>query len=73
MPFHDEITDFFGRYVDAFAREDADTLSELWDEVGLFPTPTGGRYIERTQIYAKRRQVCLGVRKHPFVAHLRWR
>ena len=32
-----------------------------------------GRYIERTQIYAKRRQVCLGVRKHPFVAHLRWR
>ena len=43
MPFHDEITDFFGGYVNAFAREDGDTLSELWDEVGLFPTPRGGR------------------------------
>ena len=32
-----------------------------------------GRYIERTQIYAKRRQVCLGVRNHPFVVHPGWR
>jgi hypothetical protein len=48
MPLHDELTDFFGRYVDAFAREDADTLSELWDEVGLFPTPTGNFAMPRS-------------------------
>jgi len=48
MPFHDEITDFFGRYVDAFAREDADILSELWDEVGLFPTPSGNFAMPRS-------------------------
>lgn len=39
MAFHNEITDFFGRYVDAFSRENAEALSELWDEVALFPTP----------------------------------
>lgn len=48
MPFHDEITDFFGCYVDAFAREDADKLSELWDEVGLFPSPTGNFAMQRS-------------------------
>ncbi|MGF7151536.1 hypothetical protein FHS96_005202 [Sphingomonas zeicaulis] len=41
MPFHDEIADFFRSYVDAFTREDADTLSALWDAVGLFPTLDG--------------------------------
>jgi hypothetical protein len=48
MPFNDEITAFFGRYVDAFGREDADMLSELWDEVGLFPTPTGNFAMPRS-------------------------
>jgi hypothetical protein len=48
MPFNDEITSFFGRYVDAFALEDADMLSELWDEVGLFPTPTGNFAMPRS-------------------------
>ncbi len=32
-----------------------------------------GRYIERTQIYVKRRQARSGDANHPFVAHLRWR
>lgn len=48
MSFHDDVTDFFGRYVDAFAREDADTLSQLWDDVGLFPTPTGNFAMSRS-------------------------
>ena len=41
MDFHEEIAGFFATYVDAFARNDADALSGLWDEVGLFPSPTG--------------------------------
>ncbi|NDV86345.1 hypothetical protein GTW51_06485 [Aurantimonas aggregata] len=41
MTFHDEITAFFAGYVDAFARRDASALSELWEPVGLFPSPTG--------------------------------
>lgn len=48
MLFHDAITEFFGRYVDAFAHEDADILSALWDEVGLFPTPTGNFAMPRS-------------------------
>jgi GH43 family beta-xylosidase len=48
MTFRDEITDFFSHYVDAFTRENADALSELWDEVGLFPTPTGNFAMERS-------------------------
>lgn len=43
----EEITEFFASYVDAFARNDADTLSELWDEVGLFPSPTGNFAMQR--------------------------
>lgn len=42
-----EIAAFFDGYVDAFDREDADALSELWDEVGLFPSPTGNFAMER--------------------------
>ncbi|MBY5933129.1 hypothetical protein KUV51_08995 [Tateyamaria omphalii] len=42
-----EIAAFFGDYVGAFDREDADALSELWDEVGLFPSPTGNFAMER--------------------------
>lgn len=41
MTFQDEIADFFTRYVDAFARRDADALSQLWEPVGLFPSPSG--------------------------------
>lgn len=48
MSFQNEITNFFCRYVDAFAREDADALSELWDGVGLFPTPTGNFAMDRS-------------------------
>ncbi len=44
---NEEITAFFASYIDAFARNDADTLSELWDSVGLFPSPTGNFAMER--------------------------
>lgn len=47
MAFHDDIAGFFVEYVDAFARNDADALSGLWDEVGLFPSPTGNFAMER--------------------------
>ena len=41
MTFHDEIAAFFADYVDAFERSDAEALSELWEPVGLFPSPGG--------------------------------
>lgn len=41
MTIQDEIATFFVRYVDAFERQDADALSQLWDPVALFPSPTG--------------------------------
>lgn len=47
MTLQDEIEAFFVSYVDAFARNDADALSELWDSVGLFPSPTGNFAMER--------------------------
>lgn len=47
MTFNDEIAAFFVEYIDAFARDDADALSELWDTVGLFPSPTGNFAMER--------------------------
>ena len=47
MTIEDEIAAFFVSYVDAFARNDADALSELWDSVGLFPSPTGNFAMER--------------------------
>ena len=47
MTFHEEIAAFFAEYVDAFAREDAGAFSELWDTVGLFPSPTGNFAMER--------------------------
>lgn len=47
MAFHDEIAGFFVEYIDAFARNDAVALSELWDGVGLFPSPTGNFAMER--------------------------
>jgi hypothetical protein len=47
MTVHAEINMFFQEYVDAFAREDAGAVSELWDPVGLFPSPTGNFALER--------------------------
>jgi len=47
MTEHEEIAAFFVEYVDAFARDDADALSQLWDDVGLFPSPTGNFMMER--------------------------
>lgn len=47
MTVQDEIAAFFASYVDAFARNDAEALSELWDAVGLFPSPTGNFAMER--------------------------
>lgn len=47
MAFYEEIASFFVGYVDAFARNDADALSDLWDAVGLFPSPTGNFAMER--------------------------
>ena len=41
MSTQDEIKAFFVNYINAFARNDADALSELWDTIGLFPSPTG--------------------------------
>ncbi|MEM7641405.1 MAG: hypothetical protein AAF366_02635 [Pseudomonadota bacterium] len=43
----EEIEVFFASYVRAFADEDADALSELWDPVGLFPSPIGNFSMER--------------------------
>ena len=43
----DEIRTFFASYVEAFARRDAASVSELWDEVGLFPSPTGNFSMDR--------------------------
>ncbi|KQS54100.1 hypothetical protein ASG17_14115 [Brevundimonas sp. Leaf363] len=39
--FRDQIDEFFARYIDAFARNDAEALSEMWAPVGLFPSPSG--------------------------------
>ena len=47
MSTQDEIEAFFVGYVEAFARNDADALSEAWDAVGLFPLPTGNFAMER--------------------------
>ena len=35
MSFHEDIAEFFVKYVEAFAQQDAEALSELWDTVGL--------------------------------------
>ena len=47
MTFQEDIARFFVEYIDAFARNDADALSEFWDAVGLFPSPTGNFAMER--------------------------
>jgi hypothetical protein len=47
MTFHDEIAAFFDCYVDAFARWDADEVCDLWEPVGLFPSPGGNVAMDR--------------------------
>ena len=47
MTFQDEIAAFFDRYVDAFARGDADAVADLWEPVGLFPSPGGNAAMDR--------------------------
>ncbi|WP_286355028.1 hypothetical protein [Geothrix oryzae] len=47
MNIHDQISRFFQEYMEAFAQNDADALSNLWDAVGLFPSPTGNFSMER--------------------------
>ena len=47
MTIREEIASFFVEYVNAFARDDADALSNLWDAVALFPSPTGNFAMER--------------------------
>lgn len=47
MTFPEEIARFFNEYIDASARDDAEGLSRLWDEVGLFQSPTGNFSMER--------------------------
>lgn len=47
MNLYDDIAAFFATYVDAFARNDADALAELWEPVGLFPSPTGNFAMDR--------------------------
>jgi len=47
MTVQDEIAAFFADYVDAFARNDADALSALWEPVGLFPSPGGNFAMDR--------------------------
>ena len=42
-----EIGAFFLAYLDAFDRQDASAISKLWDEVGLFPSPTGNFSMDR--------------------------
>lgn len=47
LPVHNEIAAFFAVYVDAFVRNDADALADLWEPVGLFPSPTGNFAMDR--------------------------
>ena len=42
-----EVRAFFSAYLSAFHRQDAVAISELWDEVGLFPSPTGNFSMDR--------------------------
>lgn len=47
MTVQNELETFFASYVEAFARDDAEALSQLWDPVGLFPLATGNFSMER--------------------------
>ena len=45
--FKNEVRAFFSAYLSAFHRQDAVAISELWDEVGLFPSPAGNFSMDR--------------------------
>ncbi|TNC51629.1 hypothetical protein FHG66_05580 [Rubellimicrobium rubrum] len=47
MTLQDEMAAFFDSYVDAFARWDADAVCDLWEPVGLFPSPGGNFAMDR--------------------------
>lgn len=47
MGLKDELDAFFALYIDAFQDGDANAIAELWDPVGLFPSPTGNFAMER--------------------------
>jgi len=47
MSFDTEIADFFHQYLEAFVRSDANAVADLWDEVGLFPSPAGNFAMDR--------------------------
>jgi len=47
MNTRQEIESFFTSYIDAFSKKDAKKISELWEPVGLFPSPTGNFSMER--------------------------
>lgn len=49
MTTQEEIAEFFVGYVDAFARNDADAVSELWEAVALFPSPAGNSAMKRVE------------------------
>ncbi len=59
MSIHEDVAEFFDAYVDAFNREDAAALGDLWDAVGLFPSPTGNFVMEREAFRAH----CVGLMK----------
>tara|TARA_Y100000815_G_C13254923_1_gene466956 strand:- start:175 stop:615 length:441 start_codon:yes stop_codon:yes gene_type:complete len=45
--FENEVRAFFSAYLSAFHRQDALAITDLWDEVGLFPSPTGNFAMDR--------------------------
>jgi hypothetical protein len=49
---HAEIEGFFIEYISAFARHDAKAISELWDEVSLFPSPDRNFAMQRAEFQA---------------------
>lgn len=57
MSIHEDVAEFFVAYADAFNRDDAAALGELWDAVGLFPSPTGNFAMEREAFRAH----CVGL------------
>ena len=57
MAIEDEMEAFFTSYIAAFRNDDADAISELWETVGLFPSPNGNFAMERDAF----RQHCKGL------------
>ena len=48
MALQSELEVFFATYLEAFGAGDADAIAELWEPVGLFPSPTGNFSMERS-------------------------